>query len=49
MKNPFRLFCVASVVAVFSFGMAPASAQQQSPAQSLLDQVVTAMGGRDRL
>ena len=48
MKNAFRLISAATLVAVFSCGMAPASAQQ-SPAQRLLDQVTTAMGGRDRL
>jgi hypothetical protein len=48
MKNPFRLVSVATVLAVFSCGAAPASAQQ-SPAQRLLDQVATAMGGRERL
>jgi len=48
MKSLFRLFRVATVVAAFFCGMAPASAQQ-SPAQNLLDQVAAAMGGRDRL
>jgi hypothetical protein len=48
MKSPFRLFRIMAVVATCFCGMAPANAQQ-SPAQSLLDQVVTAMGGRDRL
>ena len=48
MKHPLRLFPLWTVVAVFCCGMAPASAQQ-SPAQGLLDQVATAMGGRERL
>lgn len=46
--GPRRLLCIAAAAAALCGGMAPASAQQ-TPAQGLLDQVASAMGGRDRL
>jgi hypothetical protein len=49
MKKPVRTAVFVVVMMCVFAGVAPAVAQQPSPAARLLDQVVTAMGGRDRL